>query len=231
MRTVSFVLSPDRGYLDPCEVAFRRNDVVPRYVHNLDVLADESVVMSYEVRGTESAIHESLAAAGDELIDYEVVEAGAATVIQFHYHPCDLVETLLAVHRSYPTLFDFPLVYLDDERTRLRHDLFGPASAICDQMAETRRRVDVSIHRLGAYEPTRETAVEALTPRQREVFETAVDVGYYEVPREATHDDLAAALDCAPSTVGRHLRHIEAVLASHSVPDTERTEAVEESAD
>lgn len=230
MRTVSFVLSPDRGYLDPCEVAFRRNDVVPRYVHNLDVLADDSVVMSYEVSGTETAIHESLAEAGDELIEYEVVDAGDAKVIQFHYHPCELVATLLAVHRSYPTLFDFPLVYLDEKRTRLRHDLFGPSSAISEQMAETRRRVDVSIHRLESYEPSREKAVGELTARQREVFETAVDAGYYEVPREATHDDLADRLDCAASTVGRHLRHIEAVLASHSVPDTEPAGAVEESA-
>jgi len=230
MRTVSFVLSPDRGYLDPCEVAFRRNDVVPRYVHNLDVLSDESVVLSYEVQGAESAIHESLSEADDELIEYEVVDAGDTKVIQFHYNPCDLVATLLAVHRSYPTLFDFPLVYLEDERTRLRHDLFGPGSAICDQMAETRRRVDVSIHRLGSYDPTRQRVVNDLTARQREVFETAIDAGYYEVPREATHDDLAERLDCAASTVGRHLRNIEAVLAAQSLPESERAGSLEESA-
>lgn len=37
---------------------------------------------------------------------------------------------------------------------------------------------------------------------------------HYEIPREATIDDVASALDCAPATAAEHLRKAEsAVLA------------------
>ncbi|MFB6270658.1 MAG: helix-turn-helix domain-containing protein, partial [Halobacterium sp.] len=57
----------------------------------------------------------------------------------------------------------------------------------------------------------------ALTDRQREVVETAVDLGYYDVPRTAGQDDVAAELDCASSTVAEHLRKAEAALARAAV--------------
>jgi predicted DNA binding protein len=41
------------------------------------------------------------------------------------------------------------------------------------------------------------------------VLETAVDVGYYTNPREATHADIADELGIAATTVGEHLREIE----------------------
>ena len=54
-------------------------------------------------------------------------------------------------------------------------------------------------------------AIEAhLTDRQREVAETAVELGYYDIPRSASQEDIAAELDCAPSTIAEHLRKAEA---------------------
>ena len=41
------------------------------------------------------------------------------------------------------------------------------------------------------------------------MFETAVEEGYYDVPRQATHKDIADNLGCAPSTVDEHLRKAE----------------------
>ncbi|NEU57192.1 helix-turn-helix domain-containing protein [Halorussus sp. MSC15.2] len=51
--------------------------------------------------------------------------------------------------------------------------------------------------------------VEGETERQQEAVETAVAVGYYDVPRTATHEDVAAELACAPSTASEHLRKAE----------------------
>ncbi|MXR22550.1 helix-turn-helix domain-containing protein [Halobacterium bonnevillei] len=45
----------------------------------------------------------------------------------------------------------------------------------------------------------------------------AVDAGYYDVPRTASQDDVAAQLDCAPSTVAEHLRKAEAALAGAAI--------------
>ena len=40
----------------------------------------------------------------------------------------------------------------------------------------------------------------------------ARDLGYYDLPREATHADVAERLGCAPGTASEHLRKAEAKL-------------------
>jgi len=51
--------------------------------------------------------------------------------------------------------------------------------------------------------------LDAVTPRQREVLETAFDMGYFDVPREVTTDEIATALDLDPSTVREHLQRAQ----------------------
>ncbi|OYR83863.1 bacterio-opsin activator, partial [Halorubrum sp. E3] len=51
-----------------------------------------------------------------------------------------------------------------------------------------------------------EVLVSKLTDDQLVVLETAYELGYFEVPREATASDIADALDIADSTVSERLR-------------------------
>jgi len=44
-----------------------------------------------------------------------------------------------------------------------------------------------------------------LTDRQREVLETAMELGYFQRPRDANATEVAAALDITPSTFAEHL--------------------------
>lgn len=53
----------------------------------------------------------------------------------------------------------------------------------------------------GAF-PTDERLVDRLTARQQEVLAVAVERGYYDDPRGATHADIADELGLAPATVG-----------------------------
>ena len=79
--------------------------------------------------------------------------------------------------------------------------------------------LSLDLRKLAAYEG-RERPLSALTDRQREVIRTAWDVGYYEVPRGATTDDVAAELDLDPSTVAEHLQRAERnLLAPHFAPE------------
>lgn len=73
--------------------------------------------------------------------------------------------------------------------------------------------IDVEVKEIGTYERRRGLAG-AMTPRQREAVRTAVDLGYYEVPREADLDEVAAELDCADSTASELLRRAEAEVLS-----------------
>lgn len=68
---------------------------------------------------------------------------------------------------------------------------------------------DVQVVETGAYDPNDTSFMRALTTRQQEVLEAAVEEGYYNNPREATHDDVADVIGIAPTTVGDHLREIE----------------------
>lgn len=72
--------------------------------------------------------------------------------------------------------------------------------------------VDVEIHEVGERGLTVDAGASALSERQREAVLAALDLGYYDHPRRATHEDVADALDCAPSTASEHLRKAEATL-------------------
>ncbi|MFC3477858.1 helix-turn-helix domain-containing protein [Halobacterium litoreum] len=56
-----------------------------------------------------------------------------------------------------------------------------------------------------------------LTTRQRDALAAAVDLGYYEVPREASVADVADAIDCSSSTAGELLRRAERVVVRDAV--------------
>lgn len=64
------------------------------------------------------------------------------------------------------------------------------------------------LHKLADHEG-RSGPLTDLTDRQRTVIETAWEQGYYDVPRTATTDDLAAELDLDASTVAEHLQRAE----------------------
>lgn len=94
--------------------------------------------------------------------------------------------------------------------------MFGPDDEVQAALEDVSVPVDVTIEAVGGLAGTT-TAIEArLTDRQREVVETAVEMGYYDIPRSANQEEIATELDCAPSTVAEHLRKAEAqTLQAH----------------
>ncbi|GAB7019127.1 helix-turn-helix domain-containing protein [Halostagnicola bangensis] len=64
----------------------------------------------------------------------------------------------------------------------------------------------------GPQKSPRSRRLDTLTTTQREVFEHAREVGYYEWPREATTRELAADLGISKSTLLEHLRKAESKL-------------------
>jgi len=65
------------------------------------------------------------------------------------------------------------------------------------------------LRRLTDFEGTPAGVADRLTDRQREIVETAYDLGYYEIPRAATTDEVADAVGVTPSTVAEHLQRAE----------------------
>ena len=53
-----------------------------------------------------------------------------------------------------------------------------------------------------------------MTQRQEDILHQAVSLGYYQLPRKITLENLAKKLDIAPSTLSEHLRKVEDKLVS-----------------
>lgn len=76
-------------------------------------------------------------------------------------------------------------------------------------------------------------SADLLSERQRDLLETAVELGYYDTPRECTLTELADELGIAKSTASERLHRVEgavvkAHLAENSAPTTaENAETVE----
>lgn len=84
----------------------------------------------------------------------------------------------------------------------------GTQEALSNRVTEYDDVATVGLRSLGAYEGPREP-LEAVTDRQREVLETAHDLGYFEVPRAVTTEAVAAELDLSPATVREHLQRAQ----------------------
>lgn len=106
-----------------------------------------------------------------------------------------------------------PVTFLADGDATF--EAVGETSRLSEFYARLGERLDVGIERVREF--GREPSSAALTDRQRTALETAVAVGYYDVPRTASVEDVAAELDCAPSTAGELLRKAEAGVVTEHV--------------
>ncbi|MFC7250760.1 helix-turn-helix domain-containing protein [Halomicroarcula sp. GCM10025324] len=87
--------------------------------------------------------------------------------------------------------------------------MFGPDDELQEALKSVPSPIDVTIEAVGGLADTTAAVEARLTDRQREVVKTAVTRGYYDIPRTVSQAEIAAELDCAPSTVAEHLRKVE----------------------
>lgn len=73
-----------------------------------------------------------------------------------------------------------------------------------------------ALRKLAEYEGDR-NSLDALTDRQFEVIQTAYEMGFYEIPRDASTEDIAAALDLNTATVSEHLQRAERNLLTQQL--------------
>ena len=71
--------------------------------------------------------------------------------------------------------------------------------------------------KLGEYDGESDP-LESLTDRQREVIETAYEMGFYEVPRQTSTEAVADELELEAATVSEHLQRAERNLLTKQLP-------------
>jgi predicted DNA binding protein len=209
MRYVTLLVSPVEGQgFHPVGGAIARDPVLsPEAIHRMDDLGDGTVTMLTETSG-DADRYRSILAEAPEVHEFTVADgAGDTTHGYSRTETNDLVEYMLARDRELELVRDMPIEVTDDGSQRVT--LVGTEEAFVRAGYDPPEGVDITIERTGEYHPEGGRLLDALTTRQRDVLEAAVAAGYYETPRDATHEDVAERLDCSAATVSEHLQKVE----------------------
>jgi predicted DNA binding protein len=148
-----------------------------------------------------------------EVVDYDVVRAGdGAFYVYVRDATTDALGDLFAPITRGGLVVVPPIRYHEDGTVTF--SVFGPDAEIQAAVEAVPDPVTVTIEEVGGLDATTATVEARLSERQREAVRAALELGYYDVPREAGHEAVAAAIDCAPSTAAEHLRKAESKLVS-----------------
>lgn len=176
---------------------------------------DSELAMLHYVEGDVAAFRRA-ARAVSKLVDLEIVPAGEGACYAFVN-----CETTPAMRQLYGPLQEMtaipvpPIIYHPDGS--LSFSLVGPAAELQAALEYVPEPIAVTVEEITDIGSVGGLPDTDLSSRQREALELALDLGYYEIPREADHASVAAAMDCAPSTAAEHLRKAEATVVESVV--------------
>lgn len=211
MRYVTVIVYPDPETLHPVEHRLAEDPSVTRKaIHAIKELDDGTVVLLAEVAGDLDRYREIMETSASV---HEFAVSGEGTGYCYsRVDPTPLTRELMASDRSADFILKTPIEYTDDGGQRVT--LVGREEDFSGGALETPPSVDVELESTGPYHPDAGGPFADLTERQREVLAEAVRLGYYENPRQATLDDVAAELGVGAGTVGKHLRNVESAVFS-----------------
>lgn len=211
MRYVTVIMRPVGGVFHP--VSKRLDDaseITREAIHAVEQLEDGTVVMLTEVRGNLDQYRSVMAdAPGVHGFTVSGDESGYCYV---HIEPTPPIEHLIERQQTGGFVVEFPVEIIEDGGHRVT--MVGREEDFANAPSTLPAGVEMELVSMGPYHPEIERVFTGLTDRQQEVLETAIRLGYYETPREATHDNIAEQMGVEPSTIGKHLRHVESRVFS-----------------
>jgi predicted DNA binding protein len=208
MRYFDFTVTPEDGALHPVDKLIAETPSVNRIaIMHFDLLGDGTGVLLYRLEGDEDVLVPDI---GDhpDTIAYDQLEAdGEEFHLYLHVGPGEPLGSVMELAQKYALMIDTPIEFTD--RGAVRMTVIGDHDMVRQAVDEFPEELSVNVDEVGSYSPDRRDMLSMLTDRQLEVFQKAVELGYYEIPRRTTHEQIADHLECAPSTVDEHLRKAE----------------------
>lgn len=185
-------------------------------IHHFNVLADGTVVTLLEFEGDRDVLVDSVD--HPDLLWREVSDGDRDDTF-YVYNRVRATETMAALFgilEDHELVLDPPMEFTRDGG--LVVTAIGEFETFREAVEKVPEGVDLHLETTGEYRPDAGRLYSLLTDRQRETLRAAVDVGYYEVPRRATYEDVADRMGIAAGTVGEHLRKIEATVLQEVLP-------------
>ncbi|KZN26468.1 bacterio-opsin activator [Haladaptatus sp. R4] len=178
-----------------------------RAVHHVELLADDTVLLFAEASGDQER-YKQIMEDSPHVADY-LTSGDERWVAVSRFEPTERTRRALELQRDSHLVIDTPI----------RFTATGALKMTCLGTDETFQQLfdDVDegdalsfeILEMGEYHPDESSFSRMFTPRQEEVLEVAVDLGYYNVPRQATLADIAEVVGIGPTTASEHLRKVE----------------------
>ncbi|QLD88860.1 helix-turn-helix domain-containing protein [Natronomonas salina] len=211
MRYATVVIAPAGDGLQPADRALAAEPTVTRdCIQQINLLNDGTCVTLYSVRGDLERAADILDGQ-DDVFAYDV-SGEREGLLYVHFQPTDVVERLLSIPQDNEIVLQMPIDCLEDGS--IRTTLVGDDATIRAVVDAIPDSLSLSLEGIGDYHPESEELFSALTPRQQEILEAAVEMGYYEVPRGTTHREIAEVVGVSAGTVGEHLRKVEGKVLS-----------------
>lgn len=217
MRSVTLRLRFGEGTIHPMHAFVSDDDRYgPTRLLQWNVTSRETGLMVFRVAGPVGPYTDALDAASS-VLSYETVTTNGDGD-QFVVLVEDAVSENPGILRGYEDedVVTIPPVVFHTNRTA-DVQFVGPSDALGAMVDRLPDGIDAEVRRLAGGDATRLDPSERLTTRQRRVLATAAELGYYDEPRTATLDEVAAELDLASGTVAEHVRKAEAVLVDHAL--------------
>lgn len=213
MRRYEVRLVPREGWFHPFDQLVQAEPDVERVaIHEMHLVDDDVGQTLYEFRGDA----DRLAGLLDDLTcdaSYQLDELDGRIFTYLLFEPNPTIRRLLAVHHNHRICLDPPQLFTADGDLVVTY--FGTDDAFHEAMAAVPEEVTPRLERKSQFEPTEDPILTKLTAKQTEILRVAVDLGYYEVPREKTLADIGDELGLTSATVSEHLRKVEATLVTH----------------
>lgn len=217
MREFNIVLRSEDGAYNPFDEAIIDHPELARKgVTHFDLMPDGTTVLLYDIDGDAEAVRDLLDETPSAL-SYDVFTVGDGCVrAHVHFEQETLVTALINLQNEYDLITNPPLEI--DADGGLHMSVAGDPENIREAAMMRPENVDIRLEETEGGDVDMVDVTTLLTDRQQEVLELALGKGYYEIPRQATNEDIAAELDCSTSTVGEHLRKIESRIISEVGP-------------
>lgn len=209
MKHVRLRLTADgrEGEIHPMYDVLANADFVERATAiHWNFTGEELGIMHY-VEGDADA-YEAVAESTPEVLDFEIKRTGDDS---FYVYIRDAtnepVRQMFGAITTGGLVVVPPIEYNEDGTVSI--SAYGPSGEIQAAIEAIPDPVTVTVDEIGGLGAVDDAIETLLSERQRAAVEAAIDEGYYEIPRECTHEDVARAIDCAPSTAAEHLRKAE----------------------
>jgi len=213
MQEFDVVLRAEDGTYNPIDRAIVEHPTLERHAaQHFDLMADGTCVLLYHITGDADDL-EALLDAEPSALSYDVFRIeGDGLRAHVHIARDTVITALIHLVAEYGLIID-PPIEIDDDGG-LHMSVAGNVDNIREAAMDRPESIEVSLEEAEGRNVGRVDVNSLLTERQQEVLTAAVENGYYEIPRQATNEDIAAELDCSTSTVGEHLRKIESRIVS-----------------